>query len=686
MLKLTVVTLVLLTGVTQVSGRFFVYRPRNRRFFSATCTKKGWFGDQFCRYMCHCQGDAQCDKKTGHCPGQCAEGWFGPACQYVSSGFKITRYGYGYGEILSDANESSCAHVYTRNVTVNLETSTAISWVRVVGEFAAEWAEEMRCKIQGVPCPKQTVIEVDDKTVDIFCPSLQPVNTFVLQLGGFSSLCSIYISGGRNVALHQLTMQSSTLYSWISGNAVDGTVGTVDGKDSTLEQECSHTNEGSSAEGFWKLLFAHRYVFNKIVIYNRRNPNRIRCCEDRLKGFLLEAFTNRAERVFTYKDSHSTAQDIYTVVNNGSDTPVTTIKISKSRSSPFLTLCEVMVFGDTACRRGRFGRECERRCQCVDDQACMVSTGGCPAGCAPGFIGEDCHTPCPVGKYGPGCKKSCSFHCSGLPRKCNAKDGSCDHGCELGFQPPLCDQACSNGTYGQDCAKSCSEHCAGPNKSCDPVDGSCDHGCEAGYQTPQCDQGCIGATHGVDCKHTCSVYCAGLNHECNPMDGSCDHGCQVGYQPPRCETECANGTYGPACMKNCSGHCAGSDRGCSPFDGSCTKSCEHVCPHGTYGEDCNSTCSDHCRTPIDTNSSLCDPFDGSCTLGCDPGFQLPQCFTVILASTAKSNDGSSWTWIIVGACTVVGLIIIAVVVVKRYRRKTIGQGQRDSVLLSSIEE
>ncbi|GFN89028.1 macrophage mannose receptor 1-like [Plakobranchus ocellatus] len=57
---------------------------------------------------------------------------------------------------------------------------------------------------------------------------------------------------------------------------------------------------------------------------------------------------------------------------------------------------------DLACPVGKFGRECERDCNCADHQeACFASTGGCPSGCANGYIGRDCWTlkglPCEEG-------------------------------------------------------------------------------------------------------------------------------------------------------------------------------------------------------------------------------------------------------------------------------------------------
>ena len=48
---------------------------------SGQCTTGVWFGKD-CKFLCHCKDNKPCNGVTGECPGQCASGWFGPACQY----------------------------------------------------------------------------------------------------------------------------------------------------------------------------------------------------------------------------------------------------------------------------------------------------------------------------------------------------------------------------------------------------------------------------------------------------------------------------------------------------------------------------------------------------------------------------------------------------------------------------
>ena len=44
------------------------------------------------------------------------------------------------------------------------------------------------------------------------------------------------------------------------------------------------------------------------------------------------------------------------------------------------------------CDNGTFGANCASRCYCADNVACNKTTGQCPAGCAPGYMEESCHS------------------------------------------------------------------------------------------------------------------------------------------------------------------------------------------------------------------------------------------------------------------------------------------------------
>ncbi|GFN90790.1 receptor-type tyrosine-protein phosphatase kappa-like [Plakobranchus ocellatus] len=121
------------------------------------------------------------------------------------------------------------------------------------------------------------------------------------------------------------------------------------------------------------------------------------CCLNRLVNFTLEAFSDsRLSRHYTYRDPGGPAQQVYTVVPSpliGFPVKNVLIHVRKNRQNDAVTLCEVYAFGEVACQAGKFGRQCEHDCNCVDQtEACFVSTGGCPSGCAAGYTGEDCYT------------------------------------------------------------------------------------------------------------------------------------------------------------------------------------------------------------------------------------------------------------------------------------------------------
>ncbi|GFN88996.1 fucolectin-related molecule, partial [Plakobranchus ocellatus] len=113
-----------------------------------------------------------------------------------------------------------------------------------------------------------------------------------------------------------------------------------------------------------------------------------------LNGFTLVAYDEDGKPVYHQTDTEP--EYIYTLevpFERFIAKPVKSVEIVKYKHAKVLSLCEVMLFGDSACPAGKFGRECERDCNCADRQdACFVSTGSCPSGCAPGYTGEGCWT------------------------------------------------------------------------------------------------------------------------------------------------------------------------------------------------------------------------------------------------------------------------------------------------------
>ncbi|KAK3759692.1 hypothetical protein RRG08_051465 [Elysia crispata] len=231
------------------------------------CTTNGWFGPN-CQYQCHCAGSAPCDKHDGSCSSGCHQDWFGPACQYG-------RLGYSGPGWLTDSDDTTCNTGNTQPVTVTLDTAIPLTWVRVVVRNAGD-PSQIQLIFQA--CPGLRKAKVDDRTLDIECSTTEPVSGVTLSGSGVTGLCSLYISGGRNVALKQSALQSSRYVTnnnqdgWWASHAVDGTTG-GDPESST----CTHTvgYPNAASPGWWTVTFSQAADVTRFLIYNR-GDNRIK--------------------------------------------------------------------------------------------------------------------------------------------------------------------------------------------------------------------------------------------------------------------------------------------------------------------------------------------------------------------------------------------------------------------------
>ncbi|GFR92653.1 histone-lysine N-methyltransferase SETMAR [Elysia marginata] len=319
------------------------------------CKWAGWFGDK-CQYRCHCTDDVDCDKVTGLCSSGCGPGWFGPSCQYaLHRDLQIT-----YGNYRAD--DGTCAGGFVTNG--------------------------------------------DDGVLDISCVTDTPIVKLELSGPGVGSLCSLHISGGRNLALKQTAWQTSTQDSangsltgvansnsdrfWSADNAVDGR---LDIPDNHTDQALTCSQTENTADSKWLVKFSMPVQILRTLIYNRRNPSNKDCCESHLDEFSITFLDIKAKRIHNrVRVKFRTALDVYEYVpTTMSETASSGISV-KAGGSNSLTLCEVQVFGELQCPSGKFGLLCERSCNCAQGRECFQATGGCPSGCAPGFTGEDCHT------------------------------------------------------------------------------------------------------------------------------------------------------------------------------------------------------------------------------------------------------------------------------------------------------
>ncbi|KAK3795281.1 hypothetical protein RRG08_055843 [Elysia crispata] len=235
------------------------------------CTANGWFGPN-CQYQCHCAGSAPCDKHDGSCSSGCHQDWFGPACQYARMSFTTS----GGESWLTDNDDTTCNTGNTQSVTVTLNTSIPLTWVRVVVRDAVH-LDQIQLSGSSTPlaCPGFRKAKVDDLTLDIECSTTEPVSGVTLSGSGVTGLCSLYISGGRNVALNQTARQSSRYRpvdapdSYYASNAVDGVLpgDTVESARST----CTHTLglPDTQDPGWWTVTFSQAVDVTRFLIYNR---------------------------------------------------------------------------------------------------------------------------------------------------------------------------------------------------------------------------------------------------------------------------------------------------------------------------------------------------------------------------------------------------------------------------------
>ncbi|BFY99175.1 hypothetical protein BsWGS_02214 [Bradybaena similaris] len=433
-----------------------------------------------CQYKCRCTNN-QCGI-DGNCIGtsKCLPGWFGPACQYYNLA-RLSRRSY-LSPVITDDDDTTCNH-YEDLVSMRGSWSATyhFSWLRlIVDQQASDVFDNITVIIKNngteTTCADLTRVDVDNRTQDIHCPASVLMSEIQLMGPGVKSLCSLYISGGRNVAIMQNTSQSSTFQymellrhvSMNSGKAVNGNP--ISESDNS---SCSSTEY--EYKPHWYLTLSESKLVTRYTVYSTDFYTY------KLHGFILESYDDNQQLLLQYRDSGA-VKSSYTIIDPKTDQHVRRVVIY-AVSHATLTLCEVELYGDSDCARGHYGRDCEHTCNCdVKSDSCFVSTGGCPSGCTAGFYGEGCRKACDYGTFGKGCTQKCSDQCAKVA--CAATDGTCIDGCREGYKPPLCFDECGSGFYGRNCAQPCSKNC---NGTCEKQKGSCLHGCTPGYEGVFCD-------------------------------------------------------------------------------------------------------------------------------------------------------------------------------------------------------
>ncbi|XP_055886152.1 uncharacterized protein LOC106061757 isoform X2 [Biomphalaria glabrata] len=483
----------------------------------------GWFGP-VCQYQCHCE-NTQCDH-DGNCinSAKCTSGWFGYKCQYYDLVVNATNF-KDLPTWLTDNDQNTC------NTMSDVFPSISLRWnkmylFRYLRLAVKHKISDTDIGLQfytnesiEVNCTDFHYVLINERTLDIHCGDRNSAIEHILVRGkGIKDLCSIHLSGGRNVALKQRTYQTSNYTAFTSSaKAVEGDTSQ---RLNSLDSSCTHTAALSTPPS-WTITFTNTLTIDRIVIYNRAD-----CCSQRLSNFTLQAFGEKKELVFHYTDSRTLL--MYEVIDIRSLT-IKSISITANYKDKevgkkiILSLCEVQTYGD--CPRGKWGLECDRNCptECLD--WCNVQDGTCDTRCVGYSNPPYCNQVCEPGRWGLNCTKYCSTKCNGT---CNRMNGLCDGGC-LGFSnPPACTQKCDSGRWGPNCSRACSYRCFG---RCNSLNGVCDEGCLGFENPPTCNISCVKGLYGMNCSLPCSNICN--NSDCHPVTGQC-LSCRQGLEGHYC--------------------------------------------------------------------------------------------------------------------------------------------------------
>ncbi|XP_055887213.1 uncharacterized protein LOC106072369 isoform X2 [Biomphalaria glabrata] len=320
-----------------------------------------WFGPNK-EFKCHCESSCSYD---GTClgNGKCARGWFGLKCQYKDLIFLDKTRTLPNVNILTDRDDSTCMNI-SDQIVITLQRTDIFTWMRVTVQENASLPGftlqfQTLLKPSPIECLNQKYFLVDESTLDIQCDLTEAFKAVTITATQRTSLCSIYINGGRNVALKQRAWQTSN---WANSKGTYHASRAVDGNtdyDFIRGQSCSHTNTSGDSHPMWSVTFPLAQVTG-YVIFNRYGLNM-----DRLANFILVAGDSGVIKFF-YNDNTSGSR--FHIIKDLAKNKISEVNISVS--SNILSLCEVEVYGE--CPSGTFT---------TSDFQCMNCPAACPNSC-----------------------------------------------------------------------------------------------------------------------------------------------------------------------------------------------------------------------------------------------------------------------------------------------------------------
>uniref|UniRef100_A0A2C9KID1 Fucolectin tachylectin-4 pentraxin-1 domain-containing protein n=1 Tax=Biomphalaria glabrata TaxID=6526 RepID=A0A2C9KID1_BIOGL len=309
--------------------------------------------------------------------------------------------------MLTDRDDRTCMNISGQTIVITFNRTYVFTWLRATLNDSASLpgltvqfskTTSMTSKLE---CQNQKYFLLDNATLDIQCDLPEAIRTVIITGTGRTSLCSLYINGGRNVALKQRTWQTSDYSESYAGTFHSSKA--VDGNTSSNFYgvlSCSHTN-AFDPRPMWSVTFPLSEI-TRYVIYNRDDVY-----INRLAKFVLSGEDSAIQK-FSYVDASDTGIPVYTVTDPARN-KLTQVKINATQ---FVTLCEVEIYGE--CKAGKWGRNCVRECSYVcKDQSCDRVTGLCEHICD-SLTDLSCPDDCQKGYHGSNCTLECSSTCKDL--------------------------------------------------------------------------------------------------------------------------------------------------------------------------------------------------------------------------------------------------------------------------------
>lgn len=155
------------------------------------------------------------------------------------------------------------------------------------------------------------------------------------------------------------------------------------------------------------------------------------------------------------------------------------------------------------CPAGSHGLHCNETCgSCSNSDSCDPVTGFCSNGCQGDLQPPYCKpAECPAGFYGAACDVQCG-RCK--HEYCERDTSYCLAGCAPGYYGLTCGTPCLDGLYGEDCAEVCGR--CRHDKVCFKESGDCPDGCQAGWYGKACNVSCDIVDTDPYCQHLWEYY------------------------------------------------------------------------------------------------------------------------------------------------------------------------------------